>query len=174
MPGMDELGGEEFGAEGLGADRAALRVLLERATAVEPPIGPVARNALLDGRRRRRRRRVSAAVACVAAVAAASVIVPSATGPDHVVPGPTTGAAPTLYVAGIDGPVTVQSISTITNQAGKPIRTGDYNSGASEAITPDRKTLYVADFKAQAVIPISTATGQVGRHIKVGEGLPPW
>ena len=101
----------------------------ERATAVEPPIRPVARNALLDGRRRRRRRRVSAAVACVVAVAAASVIVPSATGPDHVVPGPTTGSAPTLYVAGTDGPVTVQSISTITNQAGKPIRTGDYNSG---------------------------------------------
>ena len=76
----------------------------------------------------------------------------------------------TLYVASIDGPVTVQSISTITNQAGKPIRTGDYDSGATEAITPDRKTLYVADFKAQAVIPISTATGQVGPHIKVGEG----
>ena len=80
----------------------------------------------------------------------------------------------TLYVASIDGPVTVQSISTITNQAGKPIRTGDYDSGATEAITPDRKTLYVADFKAQAVIPISTATGQVGPPVKVERVLRPW
>ncbi len=30
--------------------------------------------------------------------------------------------------------------------------------------------MYVADFKAQAVIPVSTATGQVGPRIKVGEG----
>ena len=37
-------------------------------------------------------------------------------------------------------------------------------------MAPDRKTLYVADFNALAVIPISTATGQVARHIKVGEG----
>ena len=148
----------------------ALREMLERATAVEPPIGPVAHDALLAGLRRRRRRRVSGLVAGLAVVAAVSVIVPSVRETGRVVSGPAAGAAPTLYVASIDGPVTVQSIATITNQAGKPIRTGDYDSGATEAVTPDRKTLYVADFKAQAVIPISTATGQVGTHIKVGEG----
>ena len=50
------------------------------------------------------------------------------------------GGAPTLYVASIDGLVSVQAISTVTNQAGKPIRTGDYNSGVTEAVTPDGKT----------------------------------
>jgi YVTN family beta-propeller protein len=108
-------------------------------------------------------------VAGLAVVAAVSVSVPSVTGTDRVA-GPATGAAPTLYVASINGPVSVQAISTTTNQAGKPIRTGDYNSGATESVTPDGKTLYVADFKAQAVIPISTATDKVGPHIKVGEG----
>ncbi len=104
-------------------------------------------------------------VAGLAVVAAVSVTVPSVTRTDRVASGPATGAAPTLYVASINGPVTVQSISTITNQAGKPIRTGDYDSGATEAITPDRKTLYVADFKAQAVIPISTAANTAWRPI---------
>ena len=70
----------------------------------------------------------------------------------------------------MSGLVAGLAVVAAVNQADKPIRTGDYDSGVTEAITRDRKTVYVADFKVQAVIPISTGTGQVGPHIKVGEG----
>ncbi len=68
----------------------ALRVMLERATAGEPPIGPVAQHALLAGLKRRRRRRASGIVACAAVVAAVFVIVPALTGARGTTPAPTT------------------------------------------------------------------------------------
>ena len=78
----------------------ALRVMLERATADEPFIGPVAQNALIAGLKRRRRRRASGIVACAAAVAAVSVIVPALTGARSTTSAPATPAGmPTVYVA---------------------------------------------------------------------------
>jgi DNA-binding beta-propeller fold protein YncE len=61
------------------------------------------------------------------------------------------------------GPSTVIPINTATNTPGKPIPAG---SGADQiAITPDGKTLYVADL--HAVTPISTATNTPGKPIRV-------
>jgi hypothetical protein len=107
----------------------ALRTMLERATAVEPFIGPVAQNALIAGIKRRRRRRASGIVACAAVVAAVSVIVPALTGARSTTSVPATPTdIPTVYVAnrlsGVAGWVT--PISTATNTAGPPIKVGGY------------------------------------------------
>jgi DNA-binding beta-propeller fold protein YncE len=69
----------------------------------------------------------------------------------------------TLYV-GSKGIVT--RISTATNTAGPPINV--HVDVASMVITPDGKTLYVADDNTGVVVPVSTATNTPGKPIKVG------
>jgi len=70
----------------------------------------------------------------------------------------------TAYIAGSTG---VTPVSTITHKAGKliAIKYGAVNM----AITPDGKTLYVTNFswytRDNTVIPVSTATGKVGKPI---------
>ena len=59
-------------------DETSLRDLLERATASEPPIGPIARNALAAGLKIRRRRRLQATVGGVSAAAVAVAVVVTA------------------------------------------------------------------------------------------------
>jgi hyaluronoglucosaminidase len=71
----------------------------------------------------------------------------------------------TLYVGG-DGVLT--PISTATNKAGAPIDA--YGDPDSMAVTPDGRTLYVADGNNGDVVPISTATNTAGRPIRVGSG----
>ena len=102
-------------------EEAALREMLERATAVEPPIGPVARNAVRAGVKRRRRRRVAGAAAVLAVAAAVFLTVPAVTG-TRSTPAPATGTIPaTVWVANYRGQESVTPISTTTNQAGTPI-----------------------------------------------------
>ena len=50
------------------------RQLVERATALEPPMGPIARNALRAGLRLRRRRRAQGAAVTAVAILAAGVV----------------------------------------------------------------------------------------------------
>ena len=58
-------------------DEPGLRALLDRAVAREPPIGPLAYQALEAGIRRRLRRRVSGAVACLVVAGVVGVTVPA-------------------------------------------------------------------------------------------------
>ena len=58
-------------------------------------------------------------------------------------------------------------ISTITNMAGKPIKVG--SGPIAIAITPDGKTVYVANVYSDTVTPITTATNTPGKPIKVGK-----
>ena len=51
-------------------------------------------------------------------------------------------------------------ISTITNMPGKRIRVAKGTTAI--AITPDGKTVYVADWRADTVTPITTATNTAG------------
>jgi hypothetical protein len=64
-------------------DERSLRGLLSQAVNAEPPLGPVARNALRAGIRLRRRRRAQSATAGAAVIAAAVVAIPTLTGPPH-------------------------------------------------------------------------------------------
>ena len=70
---------------------------------------------------------------------------------------------------------TVTPIDTATNTAGEPIDVG--NEPLAIAITPDGKTVYVAntydtDRGPYTVTPINTATSTPGEPIRVGSG--PW
>jgi hypothetical protein len=60
-------------------DETQLRSLLDSALADEPPIGPVAQNALRTGIKRRRRRRALAAAGSAAVIAVAAVALPALT-----------------------------------------------------------------------------------------------
>ena len=63
---------------------------------------------------------------------------------------------------------TVTPITTATNTPGKPIKVGDGPGGIT--ITPDGKTVYVANFESGTVTPITAATNTPGKPIKVGSG----
>ena len=143
-------------------DEPWLSELLERATAGEPPIGPVARNSLRAGIRRRRR--VQGSAACAAGVAVICAAVLAVTGASGT-PGAATGTIPqTVYVLSMNG--TVTPISTATNTPGEPIAAGP--APRFMALTPNGQTLYVAD-GTDTVTPIATATNTPGKPIKVGQ-----
>jgi DNA-binding beta-propeller fold protein YncE len=149
-----------------------VRDLLERATIPEPPIGPMAQNALRGGIRRRRRRaqRTAAGAAAAAVVCAVALAVTGAIG--HRAAAPAGGPA-TVYVLGGGGTIgTVTPISASTNRAGRPIvvRTGSgIVSGQALAVTPDGKTIWAAGGAAD-VTPISTATNKPGKPVRVAYG----
>ena len=148
----------------------ALRGMLERATADEPLIGPVAANALVAGLKRRRRRRVSGVIGCVVVIAAVSVTVPALTGTRQATPapaGPTGTATATVYVSNHSSGL-VTPISTATNTAGPSIKGGG-KLNVAMAATPNGKTVYVLNQASDTVTPISTATNKAGRPIKVAE-----
>jgi DNA-binding beta-propeller fold protein YncE len=153
-------------------DELWLRELLDRATASEPPMGPVATNALRAGITRRRRRRAQGTAACVAAVAvigAAAVAMTGAAG--HRAAGPAKVTRPaTVFV--LTGTGVLRPIPTATDRPGKPIAVGN---GQIMAITPDGKTVYVGDDYVSeeqpkpAVVPVSAVTDTAGKPILMGE-----
>ena len=124
-------------------DETSLRELLERALVPEPPIGPVADNSLRAGIKMRRRRRMRAAAGVVASAAVIAVVIPVVTGALGGIVRRLTGTAETVYVLH-NSARAVTPISTITNTAGKRIRVGKGATGI--AITPDGKTVYVANW----------------------------
>jgi YVTN family beta-propeller protein len=63
---------------------------------------------------------------------------------------------------------TVTPIATATNTAAPPITVGSQPYGM--AITPDGKTVYVANYGSGTVTPIATATNTAGPPITVGSG----
>ncbi len=115
--------------------------------------------------------RVAAAVAVVA--------VPVGTGALRPAPAPAAqrpAASPTVYAVfsgtasceQVGCTAAVIPISTATNRAGTPIRVGRstlYGGPQFLAITPNGKTVYVANTRLNAVIPISTATNTPGTPI---------
>ena len=148
-------------------DELWLRELLDRATAGEPPMGPVADNALRAGIRRRQRRRAQGTAACVAAVAVVAAAVVAVTGPGKPAAGPAKVTRPsTLYV--LTGVGAVRPVPSTTDRPGKTIPVGN---GQIMAITPDGKTIYVGDdyvSQAQpkpAVVPVSTVTDTAAKPI---------
>jgi DNA-binding beta-propeller fold protein YncE len=147
-----------------------VRELLERATVPEPPIGPIAQNAVRAGLRLRRRRRVQAVAsgaAAAAVVCAAALAVAGATGNRAAAPAPIPA---TVYVlAGSQTIGTVTPISTATNRPGRPIVVWKGNGpglGTLLAATPDGKTIWVAD-NDDDVTPISTVTNRAEKPIRV-------
>jgi YVTN family beta-propeller protein len=80
-------------------------------------------------------------------------------------------ASSTVYVASA-GTGTVMPIDVMTGRALAPIRVG--NGADAIAITPDRKTAYVASYgtngNGHSVTPIDLATGRAGSPIQVGDG----
>jgi YVTN family beta-propeller protein len=76
----------------------------------------------------------------------------------------------TAYVI---GGTTVTPIATATSTPGKPIQVRsvqDLSVRGANAITPDGKTLYVANVDAGTVTPITTATNTADKPIRVGRG----
>src|SRR5262249_17388251 len=84
-------------------DETTLRTLLDSALADEPPIGPVADNALRAGIKIRRRRVLSAA-AGMAVAAAIAIVIPVATGP---LGAPPTSSQHPPSMTGLGGPANV-------------------------------------------------------------------
>ena len=147
-------------------DELWLRERLDRATASEPPMGPVAANSLRAGIRLRRRRRARGTAACVAAAAvigAAAVAVTGAAGKPAAGPAKVTRPS-TIYVLSSGG--TLTPILAATNRPGKPIRVGGKDQNM--AITPDGKTIYLDGDGSNTVIPVSTVTNTAGKPIRVG------
>ena len=155
--------------------------VLDRALVGEPPIGPVAQNAVAAGIRLRRRRRIRAAAAATAAAAVIAVAIPAGLGVFGRLLGPAKPqqppAPPTLYVDNYSSNLgtsggTVVPVNTATNTPGQPIQVvGGPNSPTIAdnvgkiAITPDGKTAYVTT--GSSVTPISTATNTPGTPIHV-------
>lgn len=170
-------------------DEPWLGELLDRVAAAEPPMGPVAHNALRAGIRLRRRRRVQSTAACAAVVAVAAVV-PEVAGAYGPATGPPAGGgtrSPTVLAGGVigryggpgfyDRPGFVTPISTATNTAGRSIRLPG-GIGAMTA-TPDGKTVYVlsglrlskpGSAQPGSVTPINVATDTAGKPVKVGRG----
>jgi YVTN family beta-propeller protein len=134
-------------------------------------------------RRRLVRRRIREAAGVLAAVVVAVVGVTAPVQVFGAAPGPAAGHRPTVpataYVTnGVALPArgeprpawsTVTRINTATNTAGKPIKVGPVGSFPDFiAITPDRKTAYVANYNSGSVTPINTATNTVGNPIRTG------
>jgi DNA-binding beta-propeller fold protein YncE len=147
-----------------------VRDLLERAIIPEPPIGPMAHNALRGGIRRRRRRaqRTAAAAAAAAVVCAVALAVTGAISHRAAAPAPIPA---TVYVLGEGQTLgTVTPISTTTGRQDRPIvvRTGYdiANLGTQLAATPDQKTIWAAD-GTDDVTPISTAANKPGKPVRV-------
>jgi DNA-binding beta-propeller fold protein YncE len=153
-------------------DEATLvRELLDRATRPEPPIGPMAQNAIRAGLRLRRRRRiVQSAAAGTAAAVAISLAALAGTGVIGNRPAAPAPTPATVYVLGGTQTLgTVTPISTITNRPGRPIvvERGNWpGAGPRLAVTPDRKTIWVAD-NDDDVTPISTVTNRPEKPIRV-------
>jgi DNA-binding beta-propeller fold protein YncE len=153
-------------------DELWLRELLDRATASEPPMGPLAANALQAGIRRRQRRRAQGTAACAAAVAVVAVAALAVTGAaGHRAAGPAKVTRPsTIYV--LTGVGAVRPIPTATDRPGKTIPVGN---GQIMAITPDGRTIYVGDdYVSQeepkpAVVPVSTVTDTASKPILMKE-----
>jgi DNA-binding beta-propeller fold protein YncE len=151
-------------------DEPWLSDLLDRATAGEPPIGPLPVNALRVGVKRRRRRRAQGTVACVAAAALiGTAAVAAARTPGNPSAGPTKYTGPsTTYV--LSGEGNLYAIPNATKVRGRKILLPggrDYM-----AITPNGKTIYVSGDEPNAVIPVSTVTDKVGKPIEFGRQVP--
>jgi YVTN family beta-propeller protein len=151
-----------------------LRDLLEAAAGVPPH-----RVDVEAVRRRVVRRRVLEGVAAAAAVAVLAVAIPVAAataGHSRAAPRPQTHPprGPVAYVISSSG--TMTPIATATNTPGKPITAITAGRAVSAvAITPDGKTVYVANVDAveppytpSTVTPVATATGTRGKPITVG------
>lgn len=77
----------------------------------------------------------------------------------------------TVYAAGADpstGQDEVTPITVATNTAGPPVELAQDGTITSLAVTPNGKTLYIADYSNDVVVPMSTATESVGTPIPVG------
>ena len=165
-------------------DDKTVHDLLDGALAGEPPIGPVAQNALTAGLRLRRRRRRIRAAAATAVAAVIAVAIPAGLGAFGHLLGPArpqqSPAPPTLYIYSDNGSHggTVTPVNTATGTHGKPIHVGLSGStpkggfapaDGQIAITPDGKTAYL--ITGSSVTPVSTATGTPGKPIYI-DGNP--
>ena len=161
-------------------DDKTVHDLLDGALAGEPPIGPVAQNALTAGLRLRRRRRRIRAAAATAVAAVIAVAIPAGLGAFGHLLGPArpqqSPAPPTLYIYSDNGSHggTVTPVNTATGTHGKPIHVGLSGStpkggfapaDGQIAITPDGKTAYL--ITGSSVTPVSTATGTPGKPIHI-------
>ena len=151
-------------------DEPWLRDLLDRATTGEPPIGPLAINALRAGIRRRRRRRAQGTVACVAAAAligTAAVAAARTAGPPAARPARVTGATTTWVLSGEGN---LYAIPNSTKLRSKKILL----PGGRQfmAITPNGRTIYVSGDEPNAVVPVSAVTRKVGKPIEFGRQVP--
>ncbi len=161
-------------------DEPSLHDLLERATVPEPPIGPIAQNALHAGLTLRRRRRGNYAAGAAAAIIVACAVVLAATGVAGGRAEAPGGGGGTVYVLNeTNGQAFVTPISAATGTPGEPIvvATGTEGmpgdgmgnvpgQGGLMTITQDQKTIWVADGN-DAVTPISTATNTAGNPVTV-------
>ena len=74
------------------------------------------------------------------------------------------------WLAAAPLPAQYEAVVIVTDTPGKPIAVGKQPAGI--AITPDGKTLYVANRRSGTVTVINTRTNAVEKTIKVGKG--PW
>ena len=146
-------------------DETTLTALLDHAVGAEPPMPGLAERSLRASRRLRRRRQAVAAVASAATVAAAAAVAPAA-GRLLVQPPPAAAGQATAmaYVATSDR--TVVPVRLATGTALRPVRLRLRAVPVALALAPDGRTLYV--LAGDVLTPISTATGEPGRSIRIG------
>ena len=167
-------------------DESALRELLDRATESEPPIGPVACNAIRAGLRLRRRRRAAGAGAFSAVAVVLAGTLPAVTGavlspatPRHRHTGETAyvvvAGRASLKNAQHPTPSSVVPVHVATGRPGRPIALPGGTStaiGGSVAVAAPRGMVYVLN--SQSVSPVSTVTDTARRPISLSRDLNPF
>jgi DNA-binding beta-propeller fold protein YncE len=136
-------------------DLRAVRELLERATVPEPPIGPMAHNAL------RAATNTPGKPIRLETIARDIVVTPD---------GKTAYVVGMLLTVGHETPkIVVTPIATATNTPGKPISTGTTAfMSPPDVMTPDGQTVYINELSPNGVVPFSTSTNTPGKVIRFG------
>jgi hypothetical protein len=167
-------------------DETRLRALLSQAVSAKPPgqrpLGQIVADSRRLARRLRRRRRTESAIASVASLAVVAVAVSFASGAfghlhNHSPASRSRRSRPIAYVLTTlgrhhgYGAVVPVNLATLT--AAKPLQSslkGILTYGNDIVAARGGKTLYVSTSRG-VVLPISTATGKLGRAIRVS-GFP--
>lgn len=158
-------------------DENELRVLLGRAVASEPGLGPVVDNAIRAGLRIRRRRRVLGAVGCVAAAAVVAGVVPALgrslaaqqpAATRHSVEATPSELGPSLPTPGHS---TITFVPAAIPSTASPVNSHPAGSGATVyAVDSDGYVYGLNAATGTATVPVSTNGGLVDFAMAPGGG----
>jgi outer membrane protein assembly factor BamB len=138
--------------------------LLEHATRMEPPMGPVVTEAMRAGDRLRWRRRIAAVAAIVAAVTLAATVPALAFRTSPQAAPPVAGRTGTAFIETSSRTVVAVNLATGAERTiGVPAIEGTVFYGSTLVATPDGRTVWIMNWTK--ITPINARTERVGPSI---------